>query len=127
MSKAREPAKEVWHDDEAGPIVRPYAMTRGRTEPTRGNFNLISLVVSTRTPTGQAVLEPEHRSIVKLCRNPISVAEISAHLDLPLGTVRVMLGDLLDKDLILVREPQAGNQSPPEHLFEAVINGLRSY
>lgn len=122
----RDSTEDVWQDHAAGPVVRPYAMTGGRTEPARGNFDLISLVVSTRRTSGKVGLGPEHRTIIKLCQSPLSVAEISAYLDLPLGVVRVMLGDLLDKGLILAREPQTATQPPPEHVFEAVINGLRS-
>jgi hypothetical protein len=127
MIRSKQQPEDIWQDDAAGPVVRPYAMTRGRTEPTRGTFDLISLVVSTRPAHSvQVGLEPEHRAIMKLCQNPLSVAEISAHLDLPLGIVRVMLGDLLDRGLILAREPHTASKPPTEHLFKAVINGLRS-
>jgi hypothetical protein len=123
----QQPPEDIWQDEAAGPVVRPYAMTRGRTEPTRGSFDLISLVVSTRiAASGQVTLEPEHRAIVQLCQTPASVAEISAQLDLPLGIVRVMLGDLLDKGLIRSREPQQAEQTPSEYVFTAVINRLRS-
>lgn len=127
MTDPQQPAEDIWHDDDAGPVVRPYAITGGRTEPTTGKFDLISLVVSTRAaPVGQVGLDPEHRTIMELCQHPLSVAEVSAHLNLPLGIVRVMLGDLLDKGLILSREPQTAAQPPPEHVFKAVIDGLRS-
>jgi hypothetical protein len=121
------PGDEVWHDDEAGPVVRPYAMTRGRTAPARGEFDLISLVVATRSvPSLAAGLQPEHITIMRLAQRPLSVAEIAGHLTLPLGIVRVLLGDLLDKGYILAREPQPAAHMPPERIFKAVINGLRS-
>jgi hypothetical protein len=102
-------------------------MTRGRTEPARGEFDLISLVVATRSvPSMAAGLQPEHITIMRLCQRPLSVAEIAGHLTLPLGIVRVLLGDLLDKGYILAREPQATTSVPPERIFKAVINGLRS-
>jgi hypothetical protein len=120
-------ADNVWLDEDAGPVVRPYAMTRGRTRPT-GDFDLIALVRATQ-PLHAVVhigLEPEHTAIIRLCQSPISVAEISAHLDLPLGIVRVMLGDLLDRQLILASEPKPATQLPNERVLKAVINGLRS-
>jgi Protein of unknown function (DUF742) len=123
----RTPDEDVWHDAEAGPVVRPYAMTRGRTEPARGEFDLISLVVATRSvPSMAAGLQPEHITIMRLCQRPLSVAEVAGHLTLPLGIVRVLLGDLLDKGYILAREPQSTTSMPPERIFKAVINGLRS-
>jgi hypothetical protein len=119
-------AERIWLDDEAGPVVRPYAMTSGRTRAS-GDFDLISLVVATRAvaPTDIGI-GPEHHAIVRLCQRPLSVAEIAAHLDLPVGIVRVLLGDLLDRELILARAPQPASQLPNERIFKAVINGLRA-
>jgi len=116
-----------WVDDHAGPVVRPYAMTRGRTRPSRGKFDLISLVTSTRAvPTTDIGFGPEHLAIVGLCRSPLSVAEVAAYLDLPLGTVRVLLGDLLERGLVQVREPRSASTHTDDSVFEAVINGLRA-
>ncbi|MCW6008454.1 DUF742 domain-containing protein [Micromonospora sp. CPCC 205371] len=127
MASADDRNEDVWHDEDAGPVVRPYAMTRGRTQPARGEFDLISLVVATRSvPSVAAGLQPEHVTIMRLCQRPLSVAEVAAHLNLPLGIVRVLLGDLLDKGYILAREPQPASHMPPERIFKAVINGLRS-
>ena len=118
---------DVWLDDEAGPVVRPYAMTRGRTRPTTGEFDLIAIVVATQPASAAPVgLEPEHLAIMGLCQRPMSVAEISAHLDLPVGIVRVLLGDLLDGGLILARGPQPAVAGPSERILRAVINGIRA-
>nr|BFE85678.1 hypothetical protein GCM10020093_082790 [Planobispora longispora] len=38
---------ERWLDQDAGPIVRPYTVTRGRTRPTSDRFDLIATVVAT--------------------------------------------------------------------------------
>jgi hypothetical protein len=122
-----EVEEALWVDAEAGPVVRPYAMTSGRTQPTSGNFDLISLVVALRPVSPADVgLGPEHRTIVDLCRRPLSVAEISAYLDLPVGIVRVLLGDLLDRALISAQNPDPVTELPGDDLFEAVINGLQA-
>src|ERR1700681_2678066 len=47
-----EPPEKVWVDEEAGPVVRHYAMTAGRTRPPRGEFDLITLIVAARSITG---------------------------------------------------------------------------
>lgn len=127
---AEEPT-EVWVDDHAGPVVRPYAMTRGRTQPSRGRFNVISLVLATGASAALELgMGPEHLAIVRMCRRPLSVAEVAAHLNLPLGTVRVLLGDLLERKLVQVREPQQPTSHsdglPDNSVFEAAINGLRA-
>jgi hypothetical protein len=117
----------LWLDEAAGPVVRPYAMTSGRTRPSTGQFDLISLVMASRPVNATDIgLGPEHHAILRLCGRPLSVAELAGHLDLPIGIVRVLLGDLLDRDLIVVRAPQPVDELPSEDVFKAVINGLRA-
>jgi hypothetical protein len=117
----------MWLDEAAGPVVRPYAMTSGRTQPSSGDFDLIAIIASSRSITSADVgLTPEHGAIIRLGQRAISVAEIAAHLDLPVGIVRVLLGDLLDRELILVRAPESTTQLPAERLFKEVIDGLRA-
>jgi hypothetical protein len=124
---APEPPERIWVDDEAGPVVRHYARTSGRTRPVRGEFDLITLVMTTRAAaTGDISLQPEHQRIVTLCRNPTSVAELATHLDVPVGTVRVLLGDLLDRGYIRTRSPGPATHLPNERVFKAVLDGLRS-
>ncbi|MFC4532363.1 DUF742 domain-containing protein [Sphaerisporangium dianthi] len=122
-----DPAEEQWLDDEAGRIVRPYVMTRGRTEPSRGRIDLITLVVTLKAaPATTPGLGPEHHTIVRLCERPLSVAEIAAHLDLPAGTVRVLLGDLVDRRLIDIQEPARETDVLDLETYKAVLNGLRT-
>ncbi|MET7948496.1 DUF742 domain-containing protein [Micromonospora sp. NPDC005324] len=116
---------EAWYDDDAGPVARPYTMTGGRTAPARGQFDLISLVVARRGVTPPTPLFPEQARIVELCHHPVSVAEVGAELDLPLGTVRVLLGDLLATGLIETHEPPMLSELPTEDLLEAILVGLR--
>ncbi|WP_308169932.1 DUF742 domain-containing protein [Acrocarpospora catenulata] len=107
-------------------VVRPYVMTRGRVE-ARAKLDLITLAVTIRQTTGVEVgLDPEHLTIVRLCRRPLSVAEIAAHLDLPAGTVRVLLGDLLDRGFIMLQEPAPEVDVLDERMYRAVLDGLRA-
>ncbi|MEU7848914.1 DUF742 domain-containing protein [Micromonospora parva] len=117
---------EAWYDDDAGPVARPYTMTGGRTAPARGQFDLISLVVARPAVTPPAPLFPEEARIVELCHHPVSVAEVGAELDLPLGTVRVLLGDLLGAGLIETHEPPMLSELPTADLLEAILVGLRA-
>ncbi|MER6120390.1 DUF742 domain-containing protein [Streptomyces sp. NPDC001743] len=121
-----------WYDADAGPLVRPYAMTGGRTEPGPGGarFDLIALVTIDDTVTGSsedALLGPEHRTLLALCRTETqSVAELSADADLPVGVVRVLLGDLLESGYVTVSRPVPPAQLPDERILREVINGLRA-
>jgi hypothetical protein len=117
----------LWVDDEAGPVVRHYAIAHGRTRPSRGTFDIVTVVVATRS--GSAVdngTQPEHAEIIRLCQDPVSVAELAARLDRPVGTVRVLLGDLLDRGLIRTRSSGPASALPTERVFKAVLDGLRA-
>jgi len=111
---------------ESGPLVRPYAMTHGRTRPSAETFDLIALIVAADLPMAGQELEPEHRIILDLARQPISVAEVAAHADLPIGVVRILLDDLRVSGAIQVREPMSVSQLPNKRVLRAVINGLRA-
>ena len=120
-----------WFDDEAGPVVRPYAMTRGRTtSPGQHRLDLIAVVVAephADDPDADTTLSPEHVDIVDLCREaPQSVAELSAELDLPIGVVRVLVGDLVDAEFVHVNRPIPPAELVDESILRDVINGLRA-
>ena len=79
------PLEDRWLDDEAGPVVRPYALTRGRTRPSGENLDMIAMVIAVRGAwPDPADLEPEHFALLRLCAVPASVADLAADLDLPL-------------------------------------------
>ncbi|MEU9857830.1 DUF742 domain-containing protein [Streptomyces sp. NPDC047974] len=120
-----------WYDDEAGPVVRPYAMTRGRTSAAgRHRLDLIALVVpepAADDPGRDQSLSPEHVEIVERCsEQPQSIAELAAGLDLPVGVVRVLVGDLVDEELVHVTRPVPPAQLPDVSILREVINGLRA-
>jgi hypothetical protein len=118
--------EDAWYDDDAGPVVRPYAMTSGRTRPVRPELDLISQVMTCPDVRGADQLSPEQTEIIERCRRPLSVAEIGAALNLPVGTVRVLVGDLLDAGLVETREPPLLTELPSENLLEALLAGLRA-
>ncbi|WP_233415668.1 DUF742 domain-containing protein, partial [Streptomyces sp. N35] len=80
-----------WYDAEAGPLVRPYAMTGGRTSPGPSGvrFDLIALVsLDTAAPElgDDTALGPEHRALIELCRTETqSVAELAGEGGPPRG------------------------------------------
>ncbi|WP_261717820.1 DUF742 domain-containing protein [Streptomyces sp. FZ201] len=124
-------ARSHWFDDEAGPVVRPYAMTRGRTtSAAQHRLDLIAVVVAdTRAddPAEDSTLSPEHVDIVERCRDtPQSVAELAAELDLPIGVVRVLVGDLVAEELVHVNRPVPPAELVDESILRDVINGLRA-
>ena len=121
------PAEHHWLDQDAGPVVRPYAMTQGRVAPSGDEFDLVAFVVATVPELPRATrLQPEHRAIVAAAREPISVVELASTLDLSIGVVRVLLGDLRSAGLISLYKPPAAALPHDVDVLKAVVNGLRA-
>lgn len=123
MTTPREP----WFDDAAGPLIRPYAVTGGRTNSNWRDLDMITLVVAARWDPHVERMGYEHGVIVRLCGNPISVAEISAGLSLPLAVTKILVGDLIESGYLIFRAPPspAPTHSPDLKLLQAVLDGVR--
>ena len=108
-------------------LVRPYAMTGGRTRP-RYQLAIEALVSTTAEAERLRGQLPEHQRICLLCREVKSIAEISALLTIPLGVVRILVADLAEAGLVAIHQPggdaAAGGQ-PDVTLLERVLSGLR--
>jgi hypothetical protein len=113
-------------DEDAGPVARPYTVTGGRTRPVgERQFDLIDIVWSTGAePRRDFPPGPEHRRILSLCQRPLVVAELTAAIGLPLGVVRVLLGDLLYEDLISVS--RQAQRVTDRNLLQHVLDGLKA-
>ena len=119
-------------DTSGGALVRPYAVTGGRTRP-RLEIAIEALVET--TPRGRSLAGREggphgreHQYIVNLCDGRLqSLAEISAKMQLPLGVARVLVADMAADGLVAVYEPTSidGNDAVGTELLERVLSGLR--
>lgn len=115
--------KDIWFDDEGGPLVRPYTLTGGRTRPAGADLDLLTQVVA-RGNTDRAALSVEDRDILNRCATrPLSIAEIAADLDLPLAVAKVLVGDLLARELLV--SGTSSQERPDRQLLEAVLDGVR--
>ncbi|MDH2428922.1 DUF742 domain-containing protein [Sphaerisporangium sp. TRM90804] len=117
---------ERWLDHEAGPLIRPYTVTRGRTRPTGPAFDMVAIVRMVPGAVPGAGLGPEHARLLQMCARPISVVDLASESDLSLGVVRVLLGDLRDQKLVTVRPPATVSQLPEERILREVIQGLQA-
>jgi hypothetical protein len=119
--------RDSWLDQAAGPVVRPYAMTRGRTAPADGpQLSMIDLVAATgqRPPDGFR-LAPEHRQILSLCHAPVTIVDLASDINLPVGVVRVLLSDLTAHGLLQVL-PARHRPMTDARLLRDVLDGLRA-
>jgi hypothetical protein len=118
----QEPAAEA-------AVVRPYALTGGRT---KANIKLeletlISVSGAAAAQADHVAVQFEHRVIMEECRTPRSVAEVAALLRVPLGVARVLISDAAGAGLLTVHETVSGNEDAEAHLIlmERVLSGLR--
>jgi len=115
--------EDWWYDEAAGPLVRPYAMVRGRTRPNAPDLRQVTQVRASIVAADQTSLTVEHREIMSLCARPLSVAEVAAYLDVPLIVVKVLLSDLIERGDVIVQN--SSPQIPDRNLLQAVLDGVR--
>jgi Protein of unknown function (DUF742) len=108
-------------------VVRPYMITRGRTTSSLGVFELHAPVVALvgADQLGPATA-PESRGIIEICQTPTSVAELSARLAMPVGVVRVLIGDLVDAGMVRVRQVEDRAEHRDVRLLERLLEGIRA-
>jgi hypothetical protein len=114
---------------DAGPICRPYMLTGGRTRSRATRyFDLVDMVVRNgRLAESVTASSPECAHILELCRVPTSVAEIGAIVGLPIGVLRVLLGDLLYDNMIeVIESAPRGGVVTDANLLSRVLAGLRA-
>jgi Protein of unknown function (DUF742) len=124
------PAGDKWIDRNPGPVVRPYAVTGGRTEPAGGQvLDLIAVLVASGQDRGTGDLtglSPEHRKILSLCRQQVTVVDVAAETALPVGVVRVLLADLIQHGAVRVLPQRSVGGQPGDDLLKEILHGLRA-
>ncbi|MBF6074294.1 DUF742 domain-containing protein [Nocardia beijingensis] len=121
-----EPEEEWGYEDDPGPLVRPFALTRGRAGRDVADLDILTLVISVGYEGEVNSLDREYAEIFRLCRNrPLSIAEIAAHMNLLLITVKVLVGDLISAGYVIFRSPPKADVGPDPELLQAVLDGIR--
>jgi hypothetical protein len=106
--------------------VRPYTATYGRTQPST-TLDLMSLVKATgQSRVSLDRLGYEHAQALRLCRVPIAVAEVAAHLHQPANVAKVLLSDLIDAGAVITKPPAHDSYTNNPEILEALLVGLRN-
>jgi Protein of unknown function (DUF742) len=110
-----------------GPLVRPFAVTRGRAGKDLHELDIITLVVAVRPEADVAGLDREYGDILRMCQQrPLSIAEISAQMGLLLAAVKVLVSDLISSGHLIYRSPPPPTTGRPDiKLLQAVLDGVR--
>lgn len=114
-------------EQDPGPLVRPFAVTRGRAGKDLHNLDIITLVVAVRPEADVATLDREYGEILHMCQHrPLSIAEIAAELNLLLAAVKVLVSDLINSGHLIFRSPPPPTDGRPDiPLLQAVLDGVR--
>ena len=110
-------------------LVRPYTLTAGRTDP---GFELpLEASVQALNTTAKPPRWPKNdvrAQILTCCERRLSVAEIAAHLSLPLGATRFLVGDLMTQGYLRVNTIAGDSMTISERreLLTRTLAGLRA-
>jgi hypothetical protein len=96
----------------------------GDADGERAELDLVTLIVA-RADDPPASATPEQAAVLRLCSAPLSVAELSAYLNLPFSVVTVLLTELLTTGLVHARAPIVRQKVADRSLLEAVMHGLQ--
>ncbi|MEV7283215.1 DUF742 domain-containing protein [Streptomyces sp. NPDC093252] len=116
-------------DDAEESLVRPYTITQGRTASVRDDLTLITVIATVAGPGDPQTdrgLQPEHRLILRQCRTPVALAEVSALLRQPIAVTKILVADLLGLGRVVVRPPLTvvRGEEPDMILLQAVKDAL---
>ncbi|CAM5366480.1 DUF742 domain-containing protein [Streptomyces rishiriensis] len=104
--------------------LRPYAITRGRTEPTH-QLDLISQVKA-RDPAPNPPQGLVEEAVFLLCRpEACSVVELSAFLRQPVHVVKIVVSDLLDQGFVIPAMPDRTADASDPDVLERILEGLK--
>jgi len=104
--------------------IRPYALTGGRTR-TRHHLLVETLIsVPEFDPVLAESLMPESRMLYTRACQRMSIAELSATLDLPLGVIRVLISDLAGQNAVYIHPTAYAYQNNPR-VLERILDGLK--
>ncbi|GAA2686149.1 MULTISPECIES: DUF742 domain-containing protein [Actinoplanes] len=113
--------------DPRGNLVRPYAVTRGRTEPIR-DIPIEAVLVASPPAVQEARFAGHDKyRIAVLCEPKAqSLAELAALTRLPLGVARVLVADMVADGLLTLHSaaPRKGYTQRMD-LLGRVLSGLR--
>jgi hypothetical protein len=110
---------------DSGPMVRAYSLAGGRLAP-KHPLDLLAQITSCGGGGGRMRLDPEHVQILRCCEKPMSVVEIAALIKIPVRVTKVLIGDLIDFELVAVGGAAPPDGRPSFALMQQVLDGIRA-
>ena len=121
-------AVETFDGDDAGNLtgrlIRPYAMTGGRTIAETDITLESQIQASTRASQHLGAYRWEAAKVVELVQTPMALIEIAARLQIPIGVARVLVADLVADGAVVLHVPEKTQSFAS--LLERVLDGVRN-
>ncbi len=110
--------------EDTGRLIRPYAITGGRTG---GDVEIgleSQIQANTRASQHLGAYRWEAAKLIELVQTPMALIELAARLELPLGVARVLVADLITDGAVVLHTPVTA----PAYgsLLERVLDGVRN-
>ncbi|MBX9389837.1 DUF742 domain-containing protein [Streptomonospora nanhaiensis] len=106
-----------------GRLVRPFAIGLDSARGATG-LDLLTRVAAARAPRPGDHLRPEREALLRLAEQPQSVAELSAHLGLPLSVTKLLITDMIEAGDL--RACATAPALTGDDLLHVLLEGLRA-
>jgi hypothetical protein len=110
--------------DKSGRLIRPYAMTGGRTLAETEISLEAQIQATARASQHLGAYRWEAAKVVELVQSPMALIEIAARLQIPIGVARVLVADLVSDGAVMLHVPE--KQQSFASLLERVLDGVRN-
>jgi len=120
-------ARDDWDDEiilaDEMPTTRPYIVSGGATRPM--SDVAIETLVETVPEHAQGLRFEEGKVASLASREPLSVAELSAHLKMPIGTTMVLVGELISSGSLRPHQTSANSDLSDLNIMTRIISRVR--
>ncbi len=126
-AKPQQIVSSIDEDDASDDMVRAYSITRGRTQADP-SLRYETMVRATR-PVSPELSEHERAIVHHVRAESLAVAELAVLVVLPIGVVRVLVGDLIKKQFLLANTATVVSNGPSAQrvdLLKRVISGVEA-
>ncbi|MGW7349832.1 DUF742 domain-containing protein [Streptomyces sp. Z26] len=108
-------------------LVPLFVITSGRALPPEHQYAHTTLVTAQKGAHSARTLSPEARAVMEVITDGyLSVAEVAGYTHLPLGVVRILLAQMEERNLLLVRNPVPRAEHTDLEVLMAVLDGLKT-
>ena len=118
------PPDDPLDEDRTGRLIRPYAITGGRTSGAIDISLEAQIQASSRASQHLGAYRWEAARVVELVQTPMALIEVAARLEIPVGVARVLVADLVDDGAVTLHVPEKTQNFAS--LLERVLDGVRN-